>query len=120
MCFFQEQVCRGIFKILSLLAIITSAIGIGLGLKKLVQEIGIRSQCGATAVVCAIPAAICLCFPNIFVYILTFGGMIATVFVIFVPYYLEAKMNQKVGFGHKICLLFGILVVLCEIFNFAS
>lgn len=103
------------FKMLSLFAIITSAIGIGLGLKKSIEETINSSKYTASAVVCAVPVVLCMVVPNAFINILSFGGMIATVFVIFVPYYLMKKQNRKIDFGCNVCLFFGCLIVLCEL-----
>lgn len=104
------------FKILSLFAIITSAIGIGLGLKKSIEETLTSSKYMASAVVCAIPVALCMAVPNAFINILSFGGMIATVFVIFVPYYLlKKRLKRQMDFGDDLCLVFGVVIVLCEL-----
>ena len=104
------------FKTLSLFAIITSAIGIGLGLKKSIEESVTSSKYMASGVVCAIPVVLCMAVPNAFINILSFGGMIATVFVIFVPYYLlKKKLNRKMDFGDNLCVIFGGVVVLCEL-----
>ena len=105
------------FKILSLFAIATSAIGIGLGLKKSIEETIAPSPCIASAIVCLIPAIVCITIPNAFIKILSFGGMIATVFVIFVPYYINKKLEHRMGFGYNLCLIYGLLVVVCEVFQ---
>lgn len=104
------------FKILSLFAIITSTIGIGLGLKKAIEETISQSKIVASAIVCVVPVVLCIAVPNAFINILSFGGMIATVFVIFIPYYLLKKsLRRQMNFGDNVCLFFGILVVLCEL-----
>lgn len=108
------------FKILSLFAIATSAIGIGLGLKKSIEETITPSPYVASAVVCLIPTMVCLTIPNAFIKILSFGGMIATVFVIFVPYYINRKLGHRISFGYNLCLIYGVLVVICEIFQLIS
>ena len=108
------------FKILSLFAIITSAVGIGLGLKKSIEESVTSSKYMASAVVCGIPVALCMAVPNAFINILSFGGMIATVFVIFVPYYLlKKRLKQRMDFGDDLCLVFGVMIVLCELVRLA-
>lgn len=108
------------FKILSLFAIITSAVGIGLGLKKSIEESVTSSKYMASAFVCGIPVALCMAVPNAFINILSFGGMIATVFVIFVPYYLlKKRLKRQIDFGDDLCVIFGGLVVLCELLRFA-
>ena len=108
------------FKILSLFAIITSAVGIGLGLKKSIEESVTSSKYMASAVVCGIPVALCMAVPNAFINILSFGGMIATVFVIFVPHYLlKKRLKQRMDFGDDLCLVFGVMIVLCELARLA-
>ena len=107
------------FKILSLFTIITSTIGIGLGLKKSIEATISQSKIVASAIVCIVPIVLCITIPNAFINILSFGGMIATVFVIFIPYYLlEKKLKRQMDFGDKLCVLFGILVVLSELSKF--
>lgn len=108
------------FKILSLFAISTSAIGIGLGLKKSIEETITSSSCVASTVVCLIPAIVCITIPDAFIKILSFGGMIATMFVIFVPYYIKRQLGHRMGFGYNLCLVYGLLVVVCEIFQLLS
>ena len=106
------------FKILSLFAIITSTIWIGLGLKKSIEETISQSSIVASGIVCVVPIVLCIAIPNAFINILSFGGMIATVFVIFIPYYLLKKLKRQMDFGDKLCVLFGILVVLSELSKF--
>ena len=110
------------FKILSLFAIVTSAIGIALGLLKSVQETISSSRKITGAIICAIPLILVLCVPNAFISVLSFGGMIATIFVIFIPYHLLRKSGgigdkSERRIAYKICLLFGAVVVLCELLN---
>lgn len=105
------------FKALSLLAIITSAIGIGLGLQKSIQETITPSGKLSGAIICIVPIVIALLIPNAFITVLSFGGIIATVFVIFMPYYLlyiKGGIKRK-NIAYNICLMFGIIVVLCEL-----
>ncbi len=102
------------FKILSLFAIATSAIGIGVGLLKSIREIINSSHKTASAIICVVPALSAILIPNAFINILSFGGMIATVFVIFMPYYLLHKNNRE-ELADIICLIFGIIIVICEI-----
>lgn len=108
-----------LFKTLSLFAIITSAIGIGLGLLKSIQETIAPSRRLAGAVICIIPMTIVMITPNTFISVLSFGGIIATIFVIFMPYYLLSKNGKlsriKQKIFYNICLIFGITVVVCEL-----
>jgi hypothetical protein len=57
-----------------------------------------------------------LLIPNAFMSILSFGGMIATVFVVFLPLYLYSLIykNQKYDIQNILCLLFAILVIIGE------
>ena len=64
----------------------------------------------------AIPVALCMAVPNAFINILSFGGMIATVFVIFVPYYLlKKRLKRQIDFGDDLCLVTGVVIVLCKL-----
>lgn len=103
------------FKVLSLLAILTSAIGIGLGLLKSIQEVFTPSHRLASAAICLVPVVLVLLVPNAFLSVLSFGGMIATVFVIFMPYYLSVKEKRAARPAYHLCFIFGIFVVLCEL-----
>lgn len=107
------------FKILSLFAMITSAIGIGLGLLKSIQETITPSRKLAGAIICIIPMIIVMITPNTFISVLSFGGIIATVFVIFMPYYLLYKNGKLTEIKKKIfyhvCLIFGAIVAVCEL-----
>lgn len=108
-----------ILKTLTLFAIATSAIGIGLGLLKSFQEMlseKSNNRTIAAAIICLVPVLVGIIIPNAFINVLSFGGMIATVFVIFVPHYLLKVRNlNEHRFGNNICLAFGILIVLCEL-----
>ena len=103
------------FKILSLFAIITSAIGIGLGLMKSIQEMITPSPRLASAIICFIPTVIVLIAPNIFISVLSFGGIIATIFVVFTPYYLLYKNGKCNKYAYTTCLIFGIMVAVSEL-----
>lgn len=102
-------------KILTIFAIITSAIGIGLGLLKSLQEVVTISKRAASVIIGIIPAILVINIQNAFINILSFGGMIATVFVIFVPYYLIKMKLHNNNINYDICMLFGAIVVFCEV-----
>ncbi len=102
------------FKSLTITAIATSAIGIGLGLLHSIQSSLIPSKTLASAIICLIPVTCAICIPNAFIRILSLGGVIAVVWVIFMPYYLIKKQQQHTTLGDKICLILGIMIVLCE------
>ena len=112
------------FKVLSLFAIATSAIGCGLGLQKSLQEMMHEkpySRVIASMIICFVPILFGIIIPNAFINVLSFGGMIATVFVIFIPYYLlraGGKSDHEKGNNH--CLAFGVVIVLCELIRYIS
>lgn len=103
-----------VFKTLSLFAIATSAIGIGVGLQKSLGESITSSKYSARFVVCTIPAIVCMTIRDAFLSILSFGAMMAVVFVIFVPFYLKRILGSPLKFGDWLVLSAGILVVACE------
>lgn len=100
-------------KTLTLLAVITSAVGIAIGLLQSMKEL--LSDKSARLLVCIVPVVINLTISDVFLKILSFGGMVATVFVFFMPYYLLKKQKQPLTVGEHVCCLFGIIVVLCEV-----
>lgn len=103
-------------KLLSLLAILTSAAGTGVGLISSLKETKFgRNKMLIPIITIGIPAALTLLIPNAFIRILSFGGMIATTFVIFLPVYLSSKIS-RISFASFACFLFGILVVIAELF----
>ena len=69
----------------------------------------------ARLLVCVVPVVINLTISDVFLKILSFGGMVATIFVFFMPYYLLKKQGQKLTVGEHVCFLFGVVVVLCEL-----
>lgn len=115
----QSSGCRSMelfFQLLSLFAMVTSAIGIGLGLKNSLSErLPASSKVLPSFCVCVIPALVCLTCQETFLSILSFGAMMATLFVIFVPYYLLRKQGCKMRIGYYVCLGFGGLIVLSEL-----
>lgn len=105
-----------LLKILTLFAVITSAIGIAIGLKTPIREITKTSNTTSNLIIASIPVVFAVFIPNAFINILSFGGMIAIIFVIFVPFLLTMK-SEKLKLNHIVCLLMGIIIVLCEILN---
>lgn len=103
-----------VFKTLSLFAIATSAIGIGVGLQKSLGESITSSKYSARFVVCTIPAIVCMTIRDAFLNILSFGAMMAVVFVIFVPFYLKRKLGSPLKLGDWLVLCAGGLIVACE------
>ena len=102
-----------LLKILTLLSIMTSAIGFAIGLLQSLQVL--LSKTAARLVVCLVPAALNFISQDMFVRVFAFSGAIATVFMIFVPYYLIKKQTGKGSFGGMICCIFGIIIVACEL-----
>lgn len=102
-----------LLKLLTLLSVITSAIGFALGLLQSLYVF--LSKPLARFVVCFLPAAINLISPDMFVRMFSFSGAIATVFMIFVPYYLIKKQTGKGSFGGMVCCIFGVIIVACEL-----
>lgn len=115
----NSSLLEGVLKVLSLSAIVTSAIGIALGLLKSVREVLLPSRPLASMILCSVPVLLVLSVPNAFIPVLSFGGMIATVFVLFIPAYLERKTAHETTpkRTYRFCVLFGVLVVLCELFG---
>ncbi|MDR1208663.1 MAG: hypothetical protein LBJ89_04920 [Holosporales bacterium] len=105
-----------IFKLLTFSAMATSAIGIGIGLLDSIRETYIPEKRLALSLVVLIPVIVAIFYPSTFVQILSFGAMIATFWVIFIPYYLLQKIDKKSAYSlkHILCLLFGIAVFVCE------
>ncbi len=102
-----------ILKVLTLFAIITSALGIGLGLKKPMKEMLRKSKNLSDLFICFTPVLFAIFVPDAFINILSFGGMITTIFVIFIPYFLMLKSKES-RFIHHICFITGIIIVFCE------
>lgn len=121
---------------ISLLAIVTSVLGVGVGLcdslnamlsKKMDNSI-VRNI--SASLITVFPAyIIALLVPNAFIAVLGFAGMILVVIAILMPIYLfyTIKIQNKVTFYHYselrwnvlivISAIIGIVIVLCEIFN---
>ena len=101
-------------KLLSLFAILTSAAGTGVGLISSLKETKFgQNKMLIPLVTIGIPTMLTLAIPNAFIRILSFGGMIATTFVIFLPVYLNAKIS-KLCITSILCVIFGALVVIAE------
>lgn len=105
-----------ILKLLSLFAVLTSAAGTGIGLISALKETALKqNKAVISLIVIGIPMFLTLAIPNAFIKVLSFGGMIATTFVIFMPVYLNTKVS-KMDISHIACVIFGALVVIAEIF----
>ena len=105
-----------VLKLLSLFAILTSATGTGIGLISSLKETKYcNRKCTIILCVIGLPTILTMLVHNAFLRILSFGGMIATIFVIFIPVYLNSKISNKWISG-ALCAIFGILVVIAELF----
>lgn len=104
-----------LLKILTLFAITTSALGIAIGIRKPVKEILYNLQL-SNLLTCIIPIIFAIFIPDAFINILSFGGMIATTFVVFVPYILMLKTEGR-SFVYNVYFILGIIIVICEILN---
>ena len=102
-----------ILKILTLVSIITSAIGFAIGLLQSLQFL--LPKVAARIIVCLVPAVLNFISQDMFVRVFAFSGAIETVFMIFVPYYLLKKQTGKGSFGGLVCCVFGIVIVVCEL-----
>jgi tyrosine-specific transport protein len=114
----QFSSAAAIFKILAFSAMATSAIGIGLGLLESIRETYAANKLVALAAILLIPASVVLFSPATFVGILSFGAMIATVFVVFVPYHLLVKLNAANASDPRylVCVIFALSVVILQFF----
>lgn len=106
------------FKLFSLLAIITSAIGMGVGMMLALKEL-LKSDVVVRLTLALVPLLILLCVEDAFMKVLSFGGMIATIFVIFVPVYLQKRAceSKKLAWKSVVCLILGVLIVLGDLLN---
>lgn len=117
---------------ISLLAIATSVIGVGVGLfdsisgmlAKGVPNTQARSLIASVTTV--FPAYLAVIFvPNAFISVLGFAGMILAVIAILLPVYLFRNINlQKLHYSELkwkvlifLSVIVGVIVIICELFN---
>ena len=121
-------VMKALAWIISILAIFTSTIGVGLGLIDILKcQIIKHKPPHVLMVACAIlPAAfVALIVPNAFIHALSFAGMILAVIAIILPVYLHWKSKEMGRFydiTHNISLqvlivMIAIIIIICEINN---
>lgn len=122
--------------IISALAIITSAIGVSLGLSDIwrkqfinneVKLISFKSEIAVTLLTILPPFAVSIFIPNAFIKALGFAGMIMAIQAIFLPIFLLIKSNKTGSKYHFKILkkpliiifvtLFGAIVMFAEISN---
>lgn len=117
----------------SILAIVTSILGVGVGLvgswdsllqKKIPSILGRRFV--SVVATMGLPAVIALGVPQAFISILGFAGMILAVIAILLPLYLFYKNKKgeihypllKIRILNFFSVLIGVLVILCEFLSF--
>jgi amino acid permease len=102
-----------LLKVVSLLAIATSALGIAIGITVSLKEIFRKNVLFLTVL---IPTVITLMVPNAFMNILSFGGIIATIFVVFMPIYLHSLVHKEQKYNplHILSVLYAVGVVVGE------
>ncbi len=118
--------------ILSLLAIVTSVLGVGAGVRDSMKSMLMSKKENkyalnfVSAFITIFPAyVLAILIPNAFIKILGFAGMILVVIAILLPVYLLCKANPiKLYYSvlkSKLLLttsiIIGILIILCEAFN---
>ena len=119
----------------SLLAIVTSVIGVGVGLQESLKTMispWISSsfhQTVVSSILTIMPAyVIALLVPNAFITVLGFAGMILAFIAILLPGYLFFQSKSSTIFypvlnhrGLLLCsIVFGMVVILCKLFNMIS
>lgn len=120
---------------ISLLAIATSVLGVGVGLYDslkimLAAKVHQPHLCSVLAsVLTVVPAYIVVIFvPNAFISVLGFAGMILAVIAVLLPAYLFHYVNkQKLHYPElrrkwliRLSVVFAIMVIACELFNIVS
>ncbi len=116
----------------SILVIVTSVIGVSIGLmdswrpyfEKRIECSTIRSMVmvGLTLLP---PFLISVLFPNVFISALGFAGMVLVIIAILLPIYLLHKSNKGKFFYpilkskalQAIAVIFGLIIILCEVLN---
>ncbi len=117
---------------IALLAIVTSVLGIGMGLCDSIKNM-LRKSCVparfhtlTSALSIVIPALIIsLAVPNAFIAVMGFAGMISVVIALLLPLYLLYTVNiQRFYFscvGNKVLLILagvsGVIIIVCELKN---
>ncbi len=117
---------------ISLLAILTSIVGVGIGLcdtfqRMVTKKIASRTLCRLSAATLTVvpPFIVSLLIPNAFIVILGFAGMILSIIAILLPTYLlrRAKVQNwyypelKYRWLLRSTILAGGLIIYCEIAN---
>jgi amino acid permease len=109
----SSKVLSQILQMITFFAIVTSMIGVGLGIKHALQpKLGISSY----LLIFLIPIFANLFIPNVFLNILAFGGLICTILYIFIPFYLVKKNIKEENLWNGFLLTLGLILVLCEFY----
>ena len=111
------QYLRGMFWIISLLALLTSIIGVGIAV---FDDWSQKLNKAKSTVISVIPSALVAIFvPNAFIKILGLSGMILVVLAIFLPVFLYVKMEKRLAnlkidktrsIGLIILTIFGVMI----------
>lgn len=113
------------------LAIVTSFLGVGLGLRSFFSDMLQRSKEASRVAVALItflpPTFIVLLFPSIFIQALGFAAIALLILAVFIPILLAFRMpkkqlsfSPKARWGLAACFLMGVGLVGIEILNIAS
>jgi tyrosine-specific transport protein len=136
LCFVSDaHIVKSAVFMISVLAIVTSVIGVGLALvddldvalESFLNRMRINERMGrlVSAVIAVVPPTlIAILVPNAFVKVLSFAGMILAVIAIFLPAFLLSKVKDHMVF-HLLrskwliisCIVFGGVIVLCEVIS---
>ena len=100
-------------KILTLFAIVTSMVGVSIGVLQSLQAF--LPKWVAKALLCFIPVFLNLTIADAFLKVLSFASIMLVIFAILIPYALLGKIQQKRSFRYHIGCFSGILILFCEI-----
>jgi hypothetical protein len=106
---------RTFLKLLTILGVLTSIIGVALGLMQPLRSVLPKILTKPT--LCFVPVIINLTLAEAFLKVLSFGGMMLAIFAILVPYQLLKPMGVQKTFAYRLCFIGGITVVACELWS---
>lgn len=107
-----SDVIETLLRFLTVFGIITSAIGVAIGMMHAIGTHMPKSV--ARIVICFVPTVINFLCPNAFVAIFAIVGVICTVFAVFGPYRLSKQTTECISVPYRICWWVGAAVVICE------
>ncbi|MBN8827299.1 MAG: amino acid permease [Sphingobacteriia bacterium] len=124
--------------LISILAIVTSIFGVGLGLIDLIKDLlkdkfkeaPLKKHIFSVITAFAPPFFVAAVIPKAFINILAFAGMVVVILKIILPLWVLRKSNERNNgkvffpivnnsFLKTLFFLIGILIIGCEIYNFA-